>query len=670
MNAVLILFVVLLCSPSPARAAEGRPLTPRDYAAMTTLSDPDISPDGKRIAYVVTTADLDRSYYNADIRIIDLDGKREVQLATSDRSDRMPRWSPDGNAIAFVSDRSGPAQIYLVDPNGGEARPLTTVHGSVDSFRWSPSGDAIAFTEFPRHSLSKEKLARKDDAEVVGANPSRTELHIVDVKSGEEKPVMRGEFSIVDFDFSPDGKTLAVARGGNDTADGYFTTDIYLVNRGGDGLRPLVVRPGIDVHPHFSPDGSKLAFATGNGLTTWNQPALVAVVPVSGGTPALRTTAYGRNVDDFTWSPDGKQIWFAGPLDLSGQLFSVSDQGQLQQLSHVDGVIHDASFDFAHQKVAFVYETLNAPPELFVSDLASFQPRQLTNVNESYRGRALGETRVVRWKNSKDGKTIEGLLTLPIGYEKGKRYPLLTFVHGGPASNFDLKFTGYLGSLYPSQVFAAKGFAMLRPNPRGTGSYPLEFRQSDQADWGGMDFIDIQSGIDALIEQGIADPQKLGMMGWSYGGFMTSWAIGHTDRFRAVSIGAPVVDLFSFHGTTDISGFTPTYFGALPYRARSLYEAHSPMTFIANARTPALIQQGTADDRVPLSQGEMLYRALQELHVPSMMVKYPRSPHVPREPNQRIDVAMRNVWWFEKWINGVKQTYEDYWGLEPDEAAK
>jgi dipeptidyl aminopeptidase/acylaminoacyl peptidase len=250
--------------------------------------------------------------------------------------------------------------------------------------------------------------------------------------------------------------------------------------------------------------------------------------------------------------------------------------------------------------------------------------------------------------------------------------PLLTFVHGGPASRFDQAFLGYLASLYAPDALAARGFAVLRPNPRGTGGYGQAFRQGNRNDWGGMDWIDINAGIDKLIADHIADPDRLGIMGWSYGGFMTAWAIGHSDRFKAISIGAPVSDLVSFHGTADIRDFIPHYFpspATAPVQPEltatdaptldsmrrvsldlELLRAHSPLWHLKPTKAHVLIEHGEADERVPLTQGTMLYRFLQELGADVEMVTYPRSHHVPSEPKQRIDVARRNVEFFTRWL--------------------
>ena len=224
---------------------------------------------------------------------------------------------------------------------------------------------------------------------------------------------------------------------------------------------------------------------------------MYVVVSLAGGAPHLVSAAYDRSPESFFWSPDSRSIYFDGAWNTTSQLFRVNADGSgFTNLSNVEGVVADSDVDTKHDQAAFVYQTLTEPPELYVSSLTRFAPRQLTNINASYRGRALGETRVVRWKNPKDGLEIEGLLTLPVGYVAGKRVPLLTFVHGGPASRFDQGFLGYLGSIYPVQVFANDGFAVLRPNPRGTGGYGEKFRAANRNDWGGMDWLDINAGID------------------------------------------------------------------------------------------------------------------------------------------------------------------------------
>ena len=608
-------------------------LTVEDYATMPQIAAPQWAPDGKRIAYVVTKADLERSVYDSDVWIIDADGANDRKLTDGTGADFRPRWSPDGSRIAFLSDRNGKNLIFLADATSGEVRPLTNEPTPVRDFEWSPDGKQIAFTRIDEPTEEEEKRAKeKDDARVIGAVTKHVHLYIADATSGEVRRLTRGDATVFTFSWSPDSKEIAFARGSAPGLDGLYHTDLHAVSMSGE-TRPIVVRPGIDHTPVWSPDGNWIAFTGGGGVDHWIVEHDLYVVPAAGGRPRMISKDYGGTPDQVLWSDDSRSLWIEGPWRTTTQLFRVNADGTaFTNVTKVDGMVTDADLD--RGRAAYIYQSLTEPPELFVDR------RQLTHHNDAYRNRELGETRVIRWKNPNDGLEIEGLLTLPVGYQRGTRVPLLTFVHGGPASRFDQAFLGYLGPVYAPHALAAHGFAVLRPNPRGSNGYGLAFRRANQGDWGGLDWIDINAGIDKVIADGIADPKRLGMMGWSYGGFIAAWSLGHSDRFLAVSVGAAIVDLLSFHGTTDVRDYIPAYFDGMP---RDVLRAHSPAWTLKKTRAKVLIQHGEADERVPLSQGMLLYRLLDELETDVTMVVYPRTPHAPREPKLRIDVARRNL---------------------------
>ena len=632
--------------------ATALPLTIQDYATMPGVSSPRFSPDGKRIAYVVTRADMDRSVYDSDLWLVGVDGSNDMQLTRGRGADNHPRWSPDGTRIAFLSERDGPrAEIWMIGATGGEAEKLTDEKNGISDFEWSPDGKTIAFV------MRDPTQSEREDVRVVGQDVRYAHLYLLDVASRIVSRVTHGSFDISNISWSADGNRIAAEQTPSGVPD-FQKSDIVLISRSGE-IHPLVVRTGADENPQFSPDGTMVAFISTGGRSDWLAEEQIYVVSAAGGEPRLVAREYNRTPSHVAWSDDSRTIWFDGPWNTTAQLFRVNADGlAYRDVSHFDGVISDSTV--RGDEVAFVRQSTTAPPELYV--MTPGGTTQLTHHNEALRDRQLGETRLIHWKNPKDGLEIEGLLTLPIGYQPGRRYPLLTFVHGGPASRHDQSFLGYLGFLYPAQVFAAHGYAMLRPNPRGTGGYGERFREANRNDWGGMDWADINAGIDKVIADGIADSQRLGFMGWSYGGFMASWAEGHSDRMKAISIGAPVVDLLSFHGTTDIRAFIPSYFRGAETAATPMQtddptlmlmrrtplslealRAHSPLWHLKRTSARVLIQHGDADDRVPLSQGTMLYRTLQEMGVDVSMAIYPRAPHIPREPKQRIDVMRRNV---------------------------
>ncbi|HEX6161266.1 MAG TPA: S9 family peptidase, partial [Thermoanaerobaculia bacterium] len=568
-----------------------------------------------------TKADLTRSAYDSDVWVVPSGGGKAVQLTRGGGADNSPRWSPDGTQLAFLSDRAGSMQVWTISSEFGEARQLTDESGPVRELAWSPDGTSIAFQRADEvTSEEKKRAGEKDDARVVGEGRKHGHLYVIDVETKAVRRLTKGDFTIYTFAWSPDGKSIAFDRGTGTGLDDFYRSDIWTVNLDAE-MKPVVVQPGIDRAPVWSPDGRSIAFLGTGGVADWLIEHRGFVVPAGGGKPRELPI---RGAERLHWTD---AIYYDGP---SGSTTQIYREGKA--LTNLDGVAEE--LDVWKNRLAYIQQSVSEPPELYVDG------RRITDHNAAYREKQLGETRVIRWKNPKDGLEIEGLLTLPVGYKAGTRVPLVTFVHGGPASRFTRAYLGYLGHVYAPQAFAADGFAVLRPNPRGTGGYSEAFMRANIGDWGGMDWLDVNAGIDRVITDGIADPERLGLMGWSYGGFLAAWAIGHSDRFRAISIGAPVVDLMSMHGTSDIRDFLPSYF-ARPFDLDRLRE-RSPLWTLKKTKAKVLIQHGESDERVPLSQGTMLYRALDELGVDVKMIVYPRTRHTASEPKLRIDVANRN----------------------------
>ena len=321
----------------------------------------------------------------------------------------------------------------------------------------------------------------------------------------------------------------------------------------------------------------------------------------------------------------------------------------MASLTPADLMVEAPALNASRTHFGFTSQSAELPVEAFASTVDTFSAVQVSRVQNLPKVN-IGKTEVVEWK-APDGKSIEGLLTYPSGYQPGNRVPLLVIVHGGPAGVFLRTFIGN-ASPYLVAAFASRGYALLRCNVRGSSGYGRDFRYANRSDWGGGDYRDIMSGVDHLINKGVADADRLGIMGWSYGGYMTSWTITQTSRFKAASVGAGVTNLMSFQGTADIPGFLPDYFGGEFWEdgVSDVYRSHSAMGHIANAKTPALIQHGEADVRVPISQGYQLYNALKRRGVPVKMVTYPRQPHGIREPRLIQDLGERNIAWMAEWV--------------------
>jgi dipeptidyl aminopeptidase/acylaminoacyl peptidase len=316
-------------------------------------------------------------------------------------------------------------------------------------------------------------------------------------------------------------------------------------------------------------------------------------------------------------------------------------------------MVDNASLNATGTHVGFSSQAPDRAPEPFVAPLAKFAPVQAAKVQDPPQF-SFGKTETLTWK-SPDGKEVEGLVTYPVGYAVGQKVPLLVVIHGGPAGVFVRSYTGG-PTPYPVAGFASRGYAVLRVNPRGSSGYGFDFRSANFRDWGKGDYQDIQSGVDALIAKGVVDPDRMGVMGWSYGGYMTSWTITQTSRFKAASVGAGVTNLMSFQGTADIPGFLPDYFGGEFWdkEGGTRFQDHSAMFHVANVKTPTLIQHGEQDMRVPTAQGYELYGALKRRHVPVKMVTYPRTPHGIQEPKLMLDAMNRNLAWFDEWVMGKR----------------
>jgi dipeptidyl aminopeptidase/acylaminoacyl peptidase len=662
----LLLFLALagVAFPLRAQAADGAVWTPDLAFRAKRVGSVVVSPDGSRVAYVVGTAQMDgeKSEWLSQIHVARSDGSSSLQLTAGDKSANAPAWSPDSKWIAFVTARGGKPNLWRIRVDGGEAEALTDEKGSVQSPQWSPDGGRIAFLMSEPPTEEDEKAQKeKRDARVVDEDLKPIRLYVVSAeKDPSGKRPVRGltpvSLSVGDvesggkFDWSPDGKEIVFSHRPTPKVDDWPKADISVVNVESSAVRALVATPAAESQPFFSRDGSQVAYTASDVPPTWGLTTRVHVVPVSGATPKPLAETYDRQPDLLGWSGDGKRLVVSEAHRTVNRLSALpADGGAPVDLSPPETMVTGPSLDRTGKRVGFVSQATDRAPEAFVSPVEAFSPTPVSRAQE-LPAADFGKTEVITWKSA-DGKTIEGLLTTPAGYAPETRVPLLVAVHGGPTGVFLRTFTG-VASVYPTAVFAGRGYAILRCNVRGSSGYGRDFRYANYRDWGGGDFKDIMAGVDAVVARGVADPERLGVMGWSYGGFMTSWIITQTKRFKAASVGAGVTNLVSFTGTADIPGFIPDYFGGDYWDFFDRWRTHSAMFNVKGVTTPTLIQHGEADLRVPLSQGYELYNALKRQGVTTKMVVYPRQPHGLQEPKLVKDAMERNLEWFDRWVMG------------------
>jgi dipeptidyl aminopeptidase/acylaminoacyl peptidase len=645
-------------TPSAAQSA----WTPDVMMKYRNVTSARVSPDGRRVAYTANEAVMtaEKSEYVSQIHLAGADGSESFQATFGEKSSSNPDWSPDGKWLAFTSTRAGKNNLYVLRTGGGEAEQLTDVKSGVGAFKWSPDAKRIAFTMADPPSGDEEKNSKgKDDARWVDENLKMIHLYVVSVakdSNGKREPrqLTKGNFSVGssglgdnDFDWSPDGRSIVFAHTKTPKVDDWPTSDVSVVDVAGGDVKSLAATGAAEAQPRYSPDGKWVALAASGDPPRWAFNTALHVLPASGGAPKALPLSYDEQPTLIGWSGDGKQLFFSETRGTTTALYAVNvSTNAVTQINKNDAVLGGINLNHTRTMFGMTRQTAEQPVEAWVARADNFAPAQVSRANADYPKLPLGKTEVVRWK-SKDGTEVEGLLSYPVDYKPGTRVPLLLVIHGGPAGVFTQGYTA-APSLYPTAVFNARGYAVLRVNPRGSAGYGKKFRFANYKDWGGGDYQDLMTGVDHVIGLGVADENRMGVMGWSYGGFMTSWVITQTKRFKAASIGAAVTNLMSFTGTADIPSFIPDYFGAQFWDDLDTYRKHSAMFNIKGVTTPSLIQHCEGDLRVPISQGYELYNALKAQGVPVRMLVMPRQAHGPTEPKMMLKVMQTNVEWFDK----------------------
>jgi dipeptidyl aminopeptidase/acylaminoacyl peptidase len=651
--------VLLLCGVSFASSSDS--WTPELSMKVRTVSDVVPSPNGDWLVYAETRTVMEeeKSETLTHLFLARSDGSRRLQLTQGDKSCTSPSFSPDGRFVYFLSGRGAEEDkqnIWRIAIDGGEAERLTDWKGSLGAYKVAPDGKSVAFTAREEDEEKEKAKKQKLDFRVVDEKPESHGLWIVAAEADREgkrepKRVFRADFHVRQFDWSRDSRFLAFDHWPTPGFDDWIRSDISEVEAATGKITNLAATGAAEGSPLYSPDGKYLVYLRTLEPARWAGEGSILLLPREGGEPKPLAATHDEHFNStylLGWSRDSKSVIFSEPSRTRYVVYKAGIDGSLATVYEPQGTLGSPNVNAAGTHLGFMRESPGEPQEAYAMPLAGGAAQKASDANGDLARPPLGETQIIRWK-SKDGLEVEGLLTYPAGYERGRKYPLVVVIHGGPAGVFTATFDGNR-SLYPIATFAGKGWAVLRANPRGSSGYGKKFRHANYNDWGGGDFEDIMAGVDHVIALGVADSERMAVMGWSYGGYMTSWVITHTGRFKAAAVGAGVTNLWSFTGTADIPGFLPDYFSGEPWDAFEAYRKHSPMSHVKGVTTPTLILHGEADVRVPITQGHELYNALKRQGVETEMVVYPRTPHGPREPKFVLDIAQRHVAWVEKHV--------------------
>ena len=680
-RAFSIVAVFLICTPViPGAAQSKRPMTLIDLLETPSLSDPQLSPDGKQALYVLGKADWKANNRANHIWRIQIDGTGVLQMTNGPNGENSPRWSPDGARIAFLrrSARTGEAaeeitQIQLIGNSGGESRQLTKHATSVSSITWAPSGDAIYFlASEPKSAEEKERDKQKDDVYTFEQNFKQTHLWKIDLKDEKEKRITEGDYSVMSYSLSQDGTRIAFLRALTPLYGDQDLSEVFVMNSaGGDQVR-ITSNNVAESDARLSPDNSQVLFiaaANRNFESYFNNNLFVA--PAGGGNARLLIPDFPYEVNAAGWANDGRSIYLVTNMGAHSELQQL-DLGTLKvkQLTSGDHAIGNWTLSPTGDRQIFTIAEPENPGEAYIFTLGGAAPARVTRVFEYLtRDFKLPQAERVQWKGA-DGADIEGILTYPLDYQPGTRYPLVVSTHGGPASSDKMGFGST--SLY-KPVLAAKGYAILQPNYRGSTGYGNACLRDMVGHYFNQAHLDVMTGVDYLIQRSLADPERMVKMGWSAGGHMTNKIITFTERFKAAASGAGAANWVSMYAQSDVRTYRTPWFGGTPWQKDAplgVYWENSPLKDAWKVKTPTLFLVGERDVRVPMPQSVEMYRALKSNGISTKLCVAPREPHGWGELRHQLYKMNVELDWFETYATKRPYTWEKAPADSADKAAE
>ena len=643
-----------------------------DLLSIPRLGDPQLSPGGKDVLYTRSEADWKSGRRISHIWRAPVDGGQPVQLTSGAEGENGPRWSPDGKTIAFTAKRGDNefAQIYLLPTDGGEARQLTTHASAVSEIAWTPDGSAIYFKAAePKTADEKAREKARDDVYAYDENYKQTHIWKVTVASKAEARMTDGDFSVTAYDLSEDGRKMTFLRAPTPLLGDGDKSEVWVANADGTGAVQVTKNTVQETNAAISPNSAQILFISGSNArfeTYYNGRLFVA--PAGGGPSRV---VVGENepydVDRAIWSKDGTSIYFLANLGVHEELFVVpAAGGKPRQLT--DGKHNLGAWSLVGDRFAFTISDSTSAGDVFTMSAGDAAPKQITHVFDYLpREFKLGRQEAITWKGA-DEVTVEGIVTYPVDYQAGQKYPLAVMTHGGPQAAD--KYS--IGSMaYEIQVLAGKGYVSLQPNYRGSTGYGDAFLRDMVGHYFQNAHLDVMAGVDELIRRGVADPDRMVKMGWSAGGHMTNKLITVTDRFKAASTGAGVAQWMSMYAQSDIRSYRTPWFGGTPWQKNApidVYWNNSPLKDVANVKTPTLFFVGERDPRVPMPQSIEMYRALKSNGVPTHLYVAPREPHGWGELRHQLSKLNAEIEWFEKYATRRPFTPEKAPGEEKKDA--
>jgi dipeptidyl aminopeptidase/acylaminoacyl peptidase len=648
-------FLVLSATTLTAQGAP-RPMTVLDLIDLPSVGDPRLSPDGNQILFTRSETDWEGNRTLGHIWRVDSDGSDEIQLTRGKDGESSPRWSPDGSRIAFLADRSddAPRQIFVLRTVGGEAEALTKHATSVGNMQWSSDGAWIYFTASDDRTAEQKAAEKvKDDVFAYDENVQQVHLWRVRVATGEEERITEGAYSVLGYTLSRDGSTIAHHRSVSPLFGDADQGEVWVMASDGSAARQLTDNGVTEGGAELSPDNRWVLFTAGAradlGESYYN--TNLFVVSAAGGEIRELSPGAGFGLDQATWSADGHEVFVLANTGVRDGLYRVPAQGgDLTEVMTGDAALGSWSYVPELGRHVFTRRTSTSPRDIYVLGDGS-RATQVTHVYDDLATRfRIPREEAIQWRGE-DGVTVEGLLYYPLDYREGQRFPLVVQTHGGPSSSD--QFGGAFSSSNYVPVLTSLGYFVLKPNYRGSTGYGDDFMRDMVGSYFNQSHLDVMTGVDHVIAQGLVDGDRMAKMGWSAGGHMTNKIITFTNRFKAASSGAGAANWISMYAQSDVRTYRTPWFGGTPWEENAptdVYWDSSPLKYVSNVTTPTLFLVGQQDPRVPMPQSVEMWRGVKQQGVPTHLYVAPREPHGWQELRHRLFKANVELDWFEKWV--------------------